>query len=188
LQTPGHIRNRNFLFKCARWTKYRQEQIAKRLPEDFDELPEEEQQELIAELEDIVVSFNPDDLREEIAELSSLIRQAKGLEATEQEVKVRRLKALLTECGVFEDPNMKLLIFTEHKDTLDFLVGDGRNGRPMGKLQDIEAAIDLGTSDPHPLAKIGKDVASTAALVSAIVFVVIVILILVPRLIDRLAG
>ena len=52
----------------------------------------------------------------------------------------------------------------------------------------IEAAIDLGTSDPHPLAKIGKDVASTAALVSAIVFVVIVILILVPRLIDRLAG
>ena len=52
----------------------------------------------------------------------------------------------------------------------------------------IEAAIDLGTSDPHPLAKIGKDVASTAGLVSAIVFVVIVILILVPRLIDRLAG
>ena len=52
----------------------------------------------------------------------------------------------------------------------------------------IEAAIDLGTSAPHPLAKIGKDVASTAALVSAIVFVVIVILILVPRLIDRIAG
>jgi diacylglycerol kinase (ATP) len=52
----------------------------------------------------------------------------------------------------------------------------------------IEAAIDLGTSAPHPLAKIGKDVASTAALVSAIVFVVIVILILVPRVIDRLAG
>jgi diacylglycerol kinase (ATP) len=52
----------------------------------------------------------------------------------------------------------------------------------------IEAAIDLGTSAPHPLAKIGKDVASTAALVSAIVFGVIVILILVPRLIDRLAG
>lgn len=52
----------------------------------------------------------------------------------------------------------------------------------------IEAAIDLGTSEPHPLAKIGKDVASTAALVSSIVFVVIVILILVPRLLDRIAG
>jgi superfamily II DNA or RNA helicase len=121
--------------------KYRQEQIAKRLPEDFDELPEEEQQELIAELEDVVVSFNPDDLREEIAELSSLIRQAQGLEASEQEVKVRRLKALLTECGVFDDPNMKLLIFTEHKDTLDFLVGDGRDGRPLGKLHEWNLTV-----------------------------------------------
>ncbi len=52
----------------------------------------------------------------------------------------------------------------------------------------IEAAIDLGTSAPHPLAKIGKDVASTAALVSAIVFGVIVLLILLPRVLDRLAG
>jgi undecaprenol kinase len=52
----------------------------------------------------------------------------------------------------------------------------------------IEAAIDLGTSDPHPLAKIGKDVASTAALVSTIVFVVIVILILLPLVIDRITG
>ncbi len=87
--------------------KYRQEQIARRLPEDFDELPEAEQQELIAELEDVVVSFHPEDLRAEIAELSSLIRQAKGLEAQEQEVKVRRLKALFTECGVFEDPQRR---------------------------------------------------------------------------------
>jgi diacylglycerol kinase len=50
----------------------------------------------------------------------------------------------------------------------------------------IEAAMDLSTSDPHPLANIGKDVASTAALVSAIVFVVIVLLILLPRVLDRL--
>jgi undecaprenol kinase len=52
----------------------------------------------------------------------------------------------------------------------------------------MEAAIDLGTSDPHPLAKIGKDVASTAALVSAIVCVVIVLLLLLPRVLDRLTG
>ena len=50
----------------------------------------------------------------------------------------------------------------------------------------IEAAINLGTSEPHPLAKIGKDVASAAALVSSIVFVIIVILILLPRIIDRI--
>jgi len=29
---------------------------------------------------------------------------------------------------------MKLLLFTEHKDTLDFLAGDGKEGRPLGKL------------------------------------------------------
>jgi superfamily II DNA or RNA helicase len=121
--------------------RYRQEQIAKRLPEDFDELPEEEKQEMIAELEDVVVSYNPEDLREDIAELGTLIRQAKILEEKEQEVKVRRLKALITECGVFEDPNMKLLIFTEHKDTLDFLVGDGRDGRPMGKLREWNLTV-----------------------------------------------
>ena len=29
---------------------------------------------------------------------------------------------------------MKLLIFTEHKDTLDYLAGNGKDGRPLGKL------------------------------------------------------
>jgi len=52
----------------------------------------------------------------------------------------------------------------------------------------IEAAIDIGAPDPHPLAKIGKDVASTAALVSSIVFVIIVLLILLPNLLQKLTG
>ena len=30
---------------------------------------------------------------------------------------------------------MKLLIFTEHKDTLDYLAADGKEGRPLGKLR-----------------------------------------------------
>jgi superfamily II DNA or RNA helicase len=116
--------------------KYRQDQIAKRLPDDFDELPEDEQQEIMAELEDAVVSLDPAALREEIAELEGLIRQAKTLEAREAEVKVRRLRQLLMEEGLFADPAMKLLLFTEHKDTLDFLAGDGKDGRPYGKLRE----------------------------------------------------
>jgi len=52
--------------------KYRQEQISRRLPDDFDELPDDEKQEIIA----------------------------------------------------------------EHKDTLDFLAGDGKDGRPLGKLRE----------------------------------------------------
>ncbi len=114
--------------------KFRQEQITKRLPEDFDDLTDEEQQEILADLESAVASYDPNDLRVEIAELSKLIRDAQVLEAQEAEVKIRRLKELLTDQGVFADPSMKLLLFTEHKDTLDFLVGDGRDGKPLGKL------------------------------------------------------
>ncbi len=52
----------------------------------------------------------------------------------------------------------------------------------------IEAVIDIAAPKPEALAKIGKDVASTAALVSSIVFVIIVVLILLPPLLDRLSG
>ena len=56
---------------------YRQEQISKKLPDDFDDLPEDEQQEIIAELEDVVASVDPAALREEIAELDKLIDSAR---------------------------------------------------------------------------------------------------------------
>lgn len=52
----------------------------------------------------------------------------------------------------------------------------------------IEAVIDLAAPEPEALAKIGKDVASTAALVSSIVFVIIVVLILLPPLLNKLSG
>ena len=32
--------------------------------------------------------------------------------------------------GIFSDPKMKLLLFTEHKDTLDFLVATAKTGVP----------------------------------------------------------
>src|SRR6202050_3973853 len=63
--------------------KYRQEQISKRLPEDFEDLTEEERQEILAELEEAVASFDPNDLRLEIADLEKLIRRAKILESQE---------------------------------------------------------------------------------------------------------
>jgi superfamily II DNA or RNA helicase len=115
---------------------YRQEQMNKRLPDDFDDLPEEMQQEILAELEDVVASVDPQALREEIIELTKLIDKAKSLEAREVESKLLRLKEVLIEHGIFKDEKMKLLIFTEHKDTLDFLAGDGHEGRPLGKLRE----------------------------------------------------
>src|SRR3984957_4486578 len=49
---------------------------------------------------------------------------------------------------------MKLLVFTEHKDTLDFLVGDRRAGRPMGKrrarnltVSQIDGGMKIGARD-----------------------------------------
>jgi len=102
---------------------YRRGQIERKLPEDFDDLPEDEQQEIIAQLEDAVASVDPAALREEILQLSRLIGQARVLEEREVESKLVRLKEVLSEQGVFKDAAMKLLLFTEHKDTLDYLVG-----------------------------------------------------------------
>ena len=115
---------------------YRQLQMNKRLPEDFDDLPEEMQEEILAELEDVVASVDPQALREEIIELTKLVDKAKSLESREVESKLLKLKEVLVENGIFKDEKMKLLIFTEHKDTLDFLAGDGREGRPLGRLRE----------------------------------------------------
>lgn len=113
---------------------YRKAQIEKRLPDDFEDLPEEEQQEIVADLEDVVATFDPGQLRDEIVELGRLIAHARRLEQSEVESKLVKLRELITAQGIFKDPQMKLLIFTEHKETLDFLAGDGKEGRPLGKL------------------------------------------------------
>lgn len=120
---------------------YRNEQVGRRLPEDFEDLTDEEQQDIIAKLEGVVADINPESLRQEIAELSRLINHARDLEMQEAETKLVALKELLTKQGVFADPKMKLLIFTEHKDTLDYLTGDGKNDRPYGKLREWGLSI-----------------------------------------------
>lgn len=102
--------------------KHRQEQVSKRLPDDFDEWTEEEQQEKMDELEGLVASIDPSVIREEMLTLDKLARLAKQLEQEAVETKLDRLRAVLLAEGVFNDPKMKLLLFTEHKDTLDFLV------------------------------------------------------------------
>ena len=65
--------------------------------------------------------------------------------------KLVKLKKVLAENNIFNDPKMKLLIFTEHKDTLDYLAGDGRDGRPHGKLRQW----GLSTTQIHGGMKIG---------------------------------
>src|ERR1035438_3622509 len=80
---------------------YRQQQIDARVPDDFDELPEEEQQEIMAALEDAVISVDPMALKEEIGQLDKLVAQALLLEKREVESKLRKLREVLTQQGIF---------------------------------------------------------------------------------------
>ena len=133
-------------------------QIFKKVPEDYDELPDEEQQKIFDDLESVVASIDPDALKEEIFQLDKLIDQARLLEQREVESKLQRLKEVLKEQGVFADPKMKLLLFTEHKDTLEYLAGDGKDGRPLGKLREW----GLSVTQIHGGMKIGdRDTAGT---------------------------
>lgn len=116
--------------------RHRQEQIERKLPDDFDDLTEEEQEEIRGQLEDVVLSVDPAALREEIQRLGKLIEHAKALQAREVESKLTKLREVLSEQNIFDDPRMKLLLFTEHKETLDYLAGDGKDGRPLGKLRE----------------------------------------------------
>jgi superfamily II DNA or RNA helicase len=102
---------------------YRQEQINKKLPEDFEDLTETEQQKIIGDLEGVVASVDPIALKREILQLNELIIQALSLEKREIESKLVKLKEVITQEGIFADPKMKMLVFSEHKDTLDYLVG-----------------------------------------------------------------
>jgi superfamily II DNA or RNA helicase len=131
--------------------KYRKEQIEDQLPDDFDDLPEDEQMEIEARLEGVVASIDPIALREEIQRLGKLVEHARALEAREIESKLVKLRKVLSDHNVFDDPKMKLLIFTEHKDTLDYLAGDGKDGRPLGKLRQW----NLKTTQIHGGMKIG---------------------------------
>lgn len=101
---------------------YREEQILRRIPDDFEDLDDGEQQEIMQRLEEVVPDVNPAALRLEIQSLLVLIDHALRLEAGEVETKLNKLREVITQQGVFKDPRMKLLLFTEHKDTLDYLV------------------------------------------------------------------
>ena len=106
------------------------------IPEDLDDLSEEEREEYIEEIENAAISFDPTVLKEDIQQIGRLIDQARVLEQREIESKLVKLKSVLNELQIFSNPKMKLLIFTEHKDTLDYLAGDGKDSRPLGKLRE----------------------------------------------------
>ena len=90
-------------------------------PEELEEMEDAEREHWEETLEAITLSQNADQVREEIGELERLTKQAQEVETTGAEEKLSRLKGLLQEEGFFDQPDQRLLLFTEFKDTLDYL-------------------------------------------------------------------
>jgi len=92
-------------------------------PDEIDEMEETERERLEEMLEAITLAGNAEQVRDEIAELRELAKQAQAVEDTDAEAKLSKLKDLLHQEGFFDHPEQRLLLFTEFKDTLDYLVG-----------------------------------------------------------------
>ena len=104
------------------------QEIARTAPPDLpdadelEEMEEGERERLEHILEAITLAGNAEQVRDEIAELKQLAEQAKAVETSGVEAKLSRLKNLMQEQGFFDHPDQRLLLFTEFKDTLDYLV------------------------------------------------------------------
>ncbi|MEK7674570.1 MAG: DEAD/DEAH box helicase, partial [Verrucomicrobiota bacterium] len=95
--------------------------------EEWDEMDDAEREARERELERATLARRKPDLEDELKEIAKLIDHAQRVEDGGFEIKLSRLKAQLTEQGIFTDPNLRLLLFTEYKDTLDYLVAKFRS-------------------------------------------------------------
>ncbi len=91
-------------------------------PEELEEMEEAERQRLEEMLEAITLAGNAEQAREEIEQLNRLAAQALTVEESGAEAKLSHLKELLHKEGFFDHPEKRLLLFTEFKDTLDYLM------------------------------------------------------------------
>jgi hypothetical protein len=90
--------------------------------EEWDEMDDAEREAKERELERATLARRKPDLELELKEIAQLIEQAQRGEDCGHEIKLSRLRAQLTEQGIFADRTQRLLLFTEYKDTLDYLV------------------------------------------------------------------
>ena len=93
--------------------------------DEIEDLEESERWKKEEEWESVTVAKDPEELRREIETLNKLIEKAGEVINRENEVKLRELRKAIEEG--FEkikemDGNPKVLIFTESKDTLEYLV------------------------------------------------------------------
>ena len=103
--------------------------------EEWEEMDDAEREQKERELERATLARRKPELQDELKDIADLIVQAQRVEDEGHEIKLRRLKDQLTEQGIFKDPNLRLLLFTEYKDTLDYLVSKLRSwGLTVGQI------------------------------------------------------
>ena len=104
---------------------------------DYDDFDDEE----LEELEDVVIdtasaAASADELDAELAELAILVELASNVRASRQDTKWLELRSLLRS-DEFNDPkgNRKLIVFSEHKDTLTYVTERIRD--ELGKPESV---------------------------------------------------
>jgi len=91
-------------------------------PEELEEMEESERERFESIIEAVTLADNAAQVHEEVKALRELAAQAQTVEQFGTEAKLVKLKDLLGSEGFYEDPDKRLLIFTEFRDTLDYLV------------------------------------------------------------------
>jgi ERCC4-related helicase len=105
--------------------------VIKLLPTDFaipdademEEMEDVDRERLEDQLAAVSIARNAEQVREEIEELKVFAKRAAVVEEGSEEAKRRKLEELLKAEGFFADPAKRLLIFTEFKDTLTYIMG-----------------------------------------------------------------
>jgi hypothetical protein len=90
--------------------------------DDLEEMDDADRQAWEDRLEAMVLTRNPQEIRRDVDDLRKLAEQADKVISEGSEAKLSRLKTILTQEGFYEHPDQRLLIFTEFKETLDYLV------------------------------------------------------------------
>lgn len=122
----------------------KQANIGYDLDDEVEDLSEQERWQQEEAWETLSVAENREELEKELRTLQKLIKQARAIVETDPpiEVKLRHFKAALEELNRMH-PGEKILIFTEARDTLDYLE---RNLRRWGySVCTIHGGMDLET-------------------------------------------
>ena len=114
-------------------------------PEELEEMDDADRERLERLLDAVTLAGNADEVRREIEELEHLAERARAVEDASNEAKLNKLHTILHEEGFFDNPEQRLLIFTEFRDTLNHILDRLKSwGFSTGQ---IHGGMQAGTRD-----------------------------------------